>query len=84
MVQVVGAPFYWTFYQGPKNAKKAYVEEVWELEKEEQRGKWRNRLIKAPPRMIGEEAKAIVDGITGSVDAAGEALKEFISIFCSD
>lgn len=83
LVEVVGAPLYGIFYQGPKNMKKAYMQEVWEQEKPKHNGKLRFKL-KAIPRLFGEELKAAVDGVTASVSSAGEAVKEFLSIFLSD
>ncbi len=83
LVEVVGAPFYGIFYRGPQMMKKAYRQEVWELEKPEKRGK-PVLILKAIPRALGEEAKATVDGVTHSVASAGEAAKELISIFLGD
>ena len=83
LVEVVGAPLYAIFYDGPKRIKKAYQDEVWGVEKPEKRGKMINRL-KSVPRAIGEEAKAAVDGVTQSVGSGGQAVKELISIFFGD
>jgi hypothetical protein len=83
LVEVVGAPFYAIFYSGPKKMKEAYRQEVWEQEKPKHNGKFRYKL-KALPRALGEELKAAIDGVTGSVSSAGEAAKEFVSIFLSD
>jgi len=83
LVEMVGAPFYFLFCEGPRRMKAAWQAEVWGQEKPEKRGKFRYRL-QAVPRMVGEEAKAAVDGATHSVDSAGRAAKELISIFLGD
>ena len=82
-VKVVASPIKGALIQGPKDIKSAYVGEVWEKEKEEDRGQWRYKLYgiwRAP----GVEAKAIVDGLTESFTAAGSGIKELISIFWGD
>jgi hypothetical protein len=63
--------------------KKAYVDEIWGVEKPEQQGK-PIHVFKAVPRALGEEAKAAVDGVTQSVVSGGQAVKELISIFLGD
>lgn len=83
LVEVVGAPFYAIFYDGPKRIKKAWTDEVWGQEKPEKRGLLIHKVA-AIPRAAGEEAKATVDGVTRSIDSGGEAVKEFISIFLGD
>ena len=83
LVEVVGGPFYGIFVQGPKNVKAAYHAEVWEQEKPYKNGTFKYKaagVLRAP----GEEAKGLVDGVTGSVTSAGKAAKEFISIFFGD
>lgn len=83
LVECVGAPFYHTFVQGPKDVKAEYNYEVWEREKPEKRGLLKYKLFgiwRAP----GVEAKAIVDGVVESVKSAGNFVKEFLSIFFSD
>lgn len=83
LVEVVGAPFYAIFYDGPKRMKKAWADEVWGQEKPEKRGLLIHKVA-AVPRAVGEETKAAVDGVTRSVGSGGEAVKEFISIFLGD
>lgn len=83
LVEVVGAPFYAIFYEGPRRMKKAWADEMHGTEKPEQRGRPVN-LLNAVPRAAGEEAKATVDGVTRSVGSGGEAVKEFIAIFLGD
>jgi len=75
--------FYATFVEGPRNIKKAWQYEVEEREKPEKRGLLRYKIF-AIWRAFGEEMKAMVKGVTGSIKAAGNALEELISIFFSD
>ena len=75
--------FYATFVEGPRNIKKAWQYEVEGREKPEKRGLFRYKIF-AVWRAFGEEMKAMVKGVAGSVKAAGSALEEFISIFFSD
>ena len=83
LVEIVGGIPYAIFYDGPRRMKKAWVNEIWEVEKPEKRGQ-PIRVVIAVPRAVGEEAKAVVDGVTRSIDSGGEGLKEFISIFLGD
>ncbi len=83
LVEASTSPLYGAFIKGPKNIKDAYQYEVWGREKPHKRGLLRYKLF-AIWRAFGEEAKAIVEGVVGSVKAGGEFLKEFISIFFSD
>jgi hypothetical protein len=83
LAEVVTAPLYGTFIQGPKNIKKAYEYEVHQREKPEKRGLLRYKLL-AIWRAPGEEMKGIIDGVVDSIEASGNFLKEFISIFWSD
>ena len=83
LYETVGGPFYGLCIQGPKNAKKAYVSEVWEQEKPKHRGLVRYKLLglwRAP----GEETKGIITGITDGVTSLGKACIEFVSIFFGD
>lgn len=77
------SPLYGAFIKGPQNIKKAYTYEVWEKEKPEKRGLWRYRFF-AFWRTPGEMTKGIIDGLVESIEATGEFLKEFLSIFFSD
>ncbi len=83
LVEVVGAPFYAIFYEGPRRMKKVWNEEMQGAEKPKHRGRPVN-LLSAVPRAVGEETKAGVDGVTRSVDSAGKAAKEVVSIFLGD
>ena len=83
LCEVVGAPIYGVFFQGPKNIKEAYVSEVWEQEKPENRGQLHRKLF-ALWRAPGEEAKGIIKGITDSVSSLGQAGTELISLFFGD
>ena len=83
LVELIGAPLYGAFVQGPKNVKNAYEYEAWGREKPEKRGLLRYKLLgiwRAP----SEESKAIIDGLVGSVEASAKFLKNFLSIFFSD
>lgn len=81
--RVIAAPIKGALIRGPQAIKAAYVAEVWEQEKPEDQGKFRNKLF-GVWRAPGEEAKAIIDGITEGLSVAGDAFKEIISIFWGD
>lgn len=83
LVKMSVAPLKGIFVTGPRNIKKAYIYEVYEREKIEDRGKLRYKLFgiwRAP----GEEIKGIVTGVVEAVECGGEAVKEFTSIIWSD
>jgi len=83
LIKMVISPFKGVLVTGPKNIKRAYTYEAYEREKVEERGKFQHKLFgiwRAP----GEEIKGTVTGVVDTVKYAGEAIKEFTSIFFSD
>ena len=83
LVQFTFSPLYGVFIKGPKNIKEAYEYEVYGSENPEKRGLLRKKLF-AIWRSPGEEMKGLIDGLVDSAKAAGQFLKEFLSIFFSD
>lgn len=77
------SPLYGLFIKGPQNVKKAYLYEVYGREKPEKRGRLPYKLF-ALWRAPGEQIKGTIDGVVDSVEAGGQFLKEFLSIFFSD
>lgn len=83
LVKVVTSPVEGVLIEGPKRIKATYQYEVHGREQPEARGLPQNYLF-AFWRAPGEEMKAVIDGVVGSVQAAGNFTKEFLSIFFSD
>jgi hypothetical protein len=77
------APLYGVFVKGPQNIKEAYDYELYGSDKPEKRGLLRKKLF-ALWRSPGEETKGVIDGLVDGVNAGGQFLKEFLSIFFSD
>lgn len=83
LIKMVISPFKGVLVTGPKNIKRAYEYEVYEREKVEERGKFQHKLF-GIWRVPGEEIKGTVTGVVDTVKYAGEAIREFTSIFFSD
>ncbi len=83
LVKFVGSPFYGLLVTGPKNVKEAYDYEVYGDEDRQKQALLRRQLF-AVWRAPGEETKGLIDGLVDSASAAGEFLKNFLSIFFSD
>ena len=82
-LKVVSAPLKGVFITGPQNIKKAYTYEVWERENPTKRGLLRYKVF-ALWRAPGEEIKGVIDGLVESIQAGGNLLKNFLSLFFSD
>lgn len=79
----VKAPFKSLLVDGPRTIKETYKYEVWEREKEEDRGQFKYKLFSIW-RAPGDEIKAGVDGITNCIKHLGISIKELLSIPFSD
>lgn len=82
-IKIVIAPLHGLLIKGPQNIKDAYTYEAGKREKKEKRELLRYKLF-AIWRAPGEEAKGIIDGVVEAVQAGGDLLKNFLSIFFSD
>ncbi len=83
LVEVVRQPLHGLLIQGPANVRQTFRYEVYGRENPEERGQFRYVLF-ALWRAPGDQLKGMIDGVVGSVEAAGNFTKEFLSISFSD